>query len=365
MALGARIVTIVGGATQSNVRNGFGMMTLQRYLAVGIFIGVGCPCAAVAQGAKARIAVRTVNALALPHTGALPYSDTSQFTFFVAGDNRPAKAHEPQPATPGLIFAAAAATKPAFIVWTGDMIYGFDSANTKRMRKQYDEFFALAQQSGVPVFSAPGNHEMNVKIKHDDFRKEAGSAAMEAIYRENVGLAKDSAIYQSFRYGNSRFILVNTEEVAPPSSARSAGARVAGGKLNLDPGYVSPRQIGWIKQQLEASRTVAHIFLFMHHPIKPRKPTMALDSSSAAALMTLFSKYRNISYVFASHEHAYFNPQRGDVSAPPSRDDPANGGPSYLVSGGAGAPLEKGAFHNYLVVRVKGPHIDVEMVKLP
>lgn len=39
-------------------------------------------------------------------------------------------------------------------------------------------------------------------------------------------------------------------------------------------------------------------------------------------------------------------------------------GSFYLVSGGAGAPLDKNGFNHYLVVSVDGNRISVELVKL-
>ena len=339
-----------------------------------VVLGLCCvtPAHGMAQSAAAHKPPK-VSAVPLPGTGKLRDADTAYFTFFVAGDNRPPKADSAQPTTPKLIFDAAKKQKPAFVVWTGDMIYGLDSAEPKKIKKQYKEFLDIAAKGETPVFAAPGNHEMDVKLKStapkksagDTLIKETGSAAMEALYRDNLGLAKGAPIYQAFTYGNSRFILVNTEEVSPQGVARSRGETVAGGKLNLDPGYVSPAQLKWVKQQLDSSTSAKHVFIFMHHPIKPRKATMGLDSASAAALMTLFTKYKNISYVFASHEHLYYNPQSKNDAQPPNRDDPSMYQPYYLVSGGAGAPLDKDGFHNYLVVNVKDSFISVKMVKLP
>ena len=323
--------------------------------------------AAFAQGAR-RLPTR-VGAVSLPGTGTLRPSNTDTFTFIVAGDNRPPKADSAQPPTPGLIFAAAKKAKVAFAIWTGDMIYGLDSVARAKIRKQYEVFLAIAKTGGTPVFSAPGNHEMDVKVKVDSTsgapRKETGSAAMQALYRASLGLAPGAPVYQAFTYGNSRFILLNTEEVSPPATPRSRGATVAGGQLNLDPGYVGSAQLTWLAQQLDSSDGARHVFVFMHHPIKPKKATMALDSASAAKLTALFAKHHNISYVLASHEHLYYNPQTHDESPPPGRDDPSRDAPYYVVSGGAGAPLAEGGFHNYLVVSVKKAHVDVAMVRLP
>ncbi len=305
----------------------------------------------------------------VPGTGSLKPAPGTKFTFIVAGDNRPNDATDPQPPTPTQIFGAAKTEGAAFLVWTGDTIYGLDSADPDAIGKQYKEFFTLAAAAGVPVFNAPGNHEMDVKVKHDKNRKEIGSAAMQKLYRENMGIADGTPIYGAFSYGNARFILLNSEEIPPTGVARSPMAIVddptdPDKKVNLDPGYVSKEQMDWLSAELAANKAT-HTFIFMHHPIKPEKADMGLDKNNAKDLVKLFAKYQNISYVFASHEHLYYNPQTGDTTAPPNRTAPSKDPPYYLISGGAGAHLAKGGFHNYLVVSVDGSNINVRVVKLP
>lgn len=304
----------------------------------------------------------------VPGTGSLPPAPGTTFTFIVAGDNRPDNATDPQPQTPKQIFSAAKTEGAAFVVWTGDTIYGLDDADPDGIAKQYKEFFTLAAAAGVPVFNAPGNHEMDVKVKHDKDRKEIGSTAMEDLYRKNMGIAKGGAIYGAFSYANARFVLLNTEEIPPTGVTRSPMAIVddptdAKKKINLDPGYVSQEQMDWLSAELAANKAT-HTFIFMHHPIKPEKADMGLDKNNAKDLVKLFAKYQNISYVFASHEHLYYNPQTGDTTAPPNRTAPSKDPPYYLISGGAGAHLVKGGFHNYLVVSVDGNSIKVKMVKV-
>jgi 3',5'-cyclic AMP phosphodiesterase CpdA len=305
----------------------------------------------------------------IPKTGSLKPAPGNKFAFIVAGDNRPANDKLPQPPTPSQIFEATKKEGVAFLVWTGDTIYGLDSANPDTIGKQYDEFFNLAATAGVPVFNAPGNHEMDVKVKHDKDLKEIGSAKMEKLYRKNMGIAKGGAIYGAFSYANARFILLNTEEI-PPTGVTRSPMTIAGdtadakGKVNLDPGYISPEQMKWVAAELAANKAT-HTFVFMHHPIKPKKSDMGLNKANADELVSLFAKYHNISYVFASHDHLYYNPQTGDTTAPPNRTAPSKDPPYYLISGGAGAPLAKGGSHNYLVVSVDGNSIKVRMVELP
>ena len=275
------------------------------------------------------------------------------------------------PSIPGKIFAPARTLNPAFIVWTGDAIFGLDDAHPAVISRQYQAFFKIARQAGVPVFMAPGNHEMDVKIPipGSSAIREIGSAQMQALYRQNMKLPSDAPLYGAFRYGNSRFIVLNSEEIPPPGSKRSPHARVgAGGEVNLDPGFITAAQFQWLKQELDANKAT-HTFVFMHHPIKPKKPDLGMNRENAQSLIKLFSRYSNISYVLASHEHLYYNPQTRDTTLPPSRTDPSTDPPFYLVSGGAGGPLEgtpkAGGFYHYLVFAVHGDHVQARLLRLP
>ncbi|PYJ64944.1 MAG: hypothetical protein DME76_19070 [Verrucomicrobia bacterium] len=151
----------------------------------------------------------------LPGTGPLRPATGESFSFIVAGDSRPARADLPLPSIPGKIFAPARTLNPAFIVWTGDAIFGLDDAHPAVISRQYQAFFKIARQAGVPVFMAPGNHEMDVKIPipGSSAIREIGSAQMQALYRQNMKLPSDAPLYGAFRYGNSRFIV-------PAASAR-------------------------------------------------------------------------------------------------------------------------------------------------
>jgi Calcineurin-like phosphoesterase len=331
---------------------------LKHTLAIATAVAIGGAAVSWAQNAKP-----------IPGTGSLRPPSGSSFTFIVAGDNRPASAKESQPATPSAIMAAAKAANAAFVLWTGDTIVGLDSADSDKIHDQYKAFFAIAATAGAPVFSTPGNHEMDVKVKNNKDLKEIGSAKMETLWRHNMGLRKHAPIYGSFTYANAHFILLNTEEIPPAGTVRSPGALVGGtetgGKVNLDPGYVSSEQMKWLEADL-ASNKATHTFVLMHHPIKPLNPDMGLNQANADELVELFGKYSNISYVLASHEHLYYNPQKGDTSQPSSRSAPSSAPPFYLISGGAGAPLvSKDGFHNYLVFQVDGVNISAGMKRLP
>jgi hypothetical protein len=287
----------------------------------------------------------------LPTTGTLPSSNATQFAFVIAGDNRPAKKGCKQPPTPGIIFAAVKALNPpaAFVLWTGDTISGKakhpkDSKDAQEIAAEYAEFLGIAKTAGVPVFNAPGNHEM-------DDHNNAPSDAMKKHYETNM-----AGTYGAFTYGNSRFIALDSEHKIPSS----ANAAAANAQKTDAPGAITQKTLDLLKGDLDADTNLAHVFIFLHHPVVPYKTDDGLDSESVQKLQALFANYTNVSYVVAGHEHMYYNPLgKGALVLPPNRTDPTSPAipPYYLVSGGGGAPLKKnttGSFFHYIVFQVNG-----------
>lgn len=294
----------------------------------------------------------------LPGTGVLRApADPEKFSFVVMGDNRPATPGTGQTETVGKIFEAARARHADFVLSTGNTIFGHDPGHPALIEKEYAEYLLLAKKAGVPVFNAPGNHE-------SDDSTDVPAEVMQQLYQKFMG-----PLYGAFDYGNSHFIALDTEEIAFSPLGLSRRAIPPSGP-SLDPGYVGPEQLSWLKRDLDASRAKAHVFVFMHHSIKARDKSFALDGGSAYALEEIFKGRRNLSYILASHEHLYYNPLgRTGIEPPPSRTDPSPEPPVYLVTGGAGAPLsgkpEEGGFFHYLVVHVDGSRVSAELVRLP
>jgi hypothetical protein len=310
----------------------------------------------------------------VPKTPALQNQpNATHFWFIAAGDNRPADKRLPQPSTPGQIFKDAQKYKPAFFLWCGDTIYGHTS-DEATLQKQYEGFFRIVPAAKVPVFNAPGNHEMDTAQMVGNDYVETPNARLQAAYLKFMKFPANAPTYGAFDYGNSRFIAVDTEEVAGAGSIRSPGRVVsnAGRTMTLDPGSVSKAQMDLLTQDLDANKAKAHIFVFMHHPIMPARSESGLNQADAAALQALFGKYPNVSYVIAAHEHLYFN-ATGTTLAPADRQDPSTAGPSYLVSGGAGAKLDScpgsvgsncGSFNHYLVFEVDRDTVKVQVVQV-
>lgn len=294
----------------------------------------------------------------LPRTGELSKpTDNNKFTFVIAGDNRPAKKSCKQPPTPGRIFADVKAMNPpaAFVLWTGDTISGKEPDKPKRIEEEYKEFLEIAAMAGIPVFNAPGNHEMN-----DD--SNVPSREMKDLYKKYM-----AGTYGAFNYGNSRFIALDSEN--EPSKKNASEVTTAEGEAkNEAPGAITEKQLELLQKDLDDNKDKAHIFIFMHHPVVPYDAKDGLNEKSVKALQKIFTKHNNVSYVISGHEHMYYNSQ-GDKTKkvdPPSRKDPSQP-PFYLVSGGGGAPLKKntpGSFFHYLIFKVDGDQITPTLVKV-
>lgn len=316
---------------------------------------------------------QTFPALApLPGTGTLaPPADANNFTFVVAGDNRPAKSGDPQPATLTAIVQAIQGLKPAFALWSGDTISGKKPNKQKKMKKEYDEFLGIVKGAGVPVFAAPGNHELNDKPKTQSCPKAIDepdpSGTLLKYWEASMGVP-----FGVFRYGNSAFVSLNTDDTV------GSGVTIPPCKYN---GYVGPGQQAALAATLAglaANPSVAHIFVFMHRPLEasPVNPDGQLAKASRDPLKAILddtAKFPKLSIVFASHQHLFYfhDKDKPFQTGPFQRTDPAGVKPAYFVSGGAGAPLTKkatpatGGYHNYLLVQVKGADVTVTVNKLP
>jgi len=283
----------------------------------------------------------------------------TQFTFFVAGDNRPDKGDAPSAGFTAMI-AAMQKVKPApaFVLWGGDTIKGKKSSDAQT---QYPLVLPYFAKLGVPVFNVPGNHELEKK----------GSGSCNDAPDTSGKLLNDytklmsSQPYGYFQYGNSVFLGVNTEDslgsVAPPA-----------GCFN---GFVSSTQLAQLQGTLAALATddsVQNIFLFMHRPVRDNNSHQmqpdSQDKTSAygqavIAFTTAVNALKNpkVAYVFASHDHRYYQATAG-----------GSGVTGFVVTGGAGAPLSgcsggtgnPGAYYHYLQVGVNGTSVTVTVVPL-
>jgi hypothetical protein len=136
--------------------------------------------------------------------------------------------------------------------------------------------------------------------------------------------------------------------------------------------------------QLASDKSVAHVFCFMHRPIKDKGGsqigTSKTDTSDYGKQVEAFrhlldkGNYSNMTFVFASHDHLlYVDPAPANATGPFTGSVPNKGKPVFIVTGGAGAPLsgckngksgKPGAFFHYLTVNVNGSNVTVNVVPL-
>ncbi len=285
---------------------------------------------------------------AMKGTGQLAPSTSNQFSFAVFGDSQ---GEEKARGVISEIFKSIydqQPERPAFAFCLGDLVKGKDPQDpTKFIRQKFADYLELAKTAAVPIFNAPGNHEM-------DDADDIPSERMHQIYSESV-----APTHGAFDYGNSRFIAINCEDVPPAGTSSPPDG--------LEFSYIGDAQLQQIDSDLAANRDKKHIFIMMHYPMKAQRAQDALNPDSLKKLNRISAKYDNIAYVFASHEHLFYNPQ--DPSNVKSVTTFTAGDPTrYLVSGGAGAGIyvkeEQGGFHHYLLVEVDGDKVSITIHRI-
>jgi len=250
------------------------------------------------------------------------YRPDANFSFAVFGDNRPVNGISPQPGTFKELIREVSLIHPDFSVLVGDVIYGYRS-DVARLKWQWSDFMSVYSSSKVPIFVAPGNHEMQTEEVPD-----SGNPIAQALYISHLG-----RLYYAFEYGNSLFIVLDTDIV---------------GQSYL----VTGRQLQWLRHMLKVGRRYKHVFVFMHKPVVTYEGGDMLDN--ADQLVKLFTQY-HVTAVFQGHDHAYYYERVNGVD--------------YYVTGGAGAPLylrpESGGVSHYLVVHVDGDKVHVQFFLVP
>jgi hypothetical protein len=123
---------------------------------------------------------------------------------------------------------------------------------------------------------------------------------------------------------------------------------------------------------------MANVFIFFHHPIYVPVGSLKsgtsdlcheLSQPSATNFQNIVAQHKNVAFVIASHDHLYYNPQNpNNVTVGPAHF--SGSPPSYVVSGGAGAPLAKfnpaysGSMYNYLRFTVTGGIVTTQIVPI-
>ncbi len=252
--------------------------------------------------------------------------------FIVGGDNRPTGKGAPLPRVARTTFEEIGLIRPDFVLWTGDILYGYGDTPAE-LAREYSAFESLCAGARVPLFNAPGNHEIHRDAGFPcSTAPPAGPTDSESQFIRRFG-----NLYGSFDVGPAHFIALDTEVLCREDAIEGA-------------------QLEWLQSDLEAHKNAAAIFVFSHAEFFS-SPQIDADSRrdheplrNRDELHALFRRYP-VKAVFSGHEHLYWRE--------------AHDGIEYFVAGGGGAPLyaspERGGFGHYIVVSLSdaGPHYDV------
>jgi len=246
-----------------------------------------------------------------------PEEDESRFTWIAEGD------HLDKPAE-GLVQRMVAA-KPAFVVGTGDLVFESQPQDYEALKRLVIDPLAKV---GARFYPVVGNHDFPVQPHWFGFWKPPADR-----------------LYYSFDYGNSHFIVLDTNKAFLSEGQTAAGRKLEPGSeeyaiqtqaAGFEPGGA---QYEWLRKDLAGTRKT-HVFVFFHEPAFSYG---GHDGSPAIqrVLCPLFEKYR-VTAVFSGHSHGYerFLPLRVDLSSGepvgvPDRDT----GVVYIVTAGGGMPL--------------------------
>jgi hypothetical protein len=121
--------------------------------------------------------------------------------------------------------------QPEFVLSVGDLIEGGKEDKVK-LEAEWREFQGYVNRLQMPFFYVPGNHDISNTVQL-------------GVWQEKFGKR-----YYHFVYRNVLFLIVDTED--PPGAAE---------------GRLSPEQVAFCKQTLEANRGVRWTVVAMHKPI--------------------------------------------------------------------------------------------------
>jgi 3',5'-cyclic AMP phosphodiesterase CpdA len=238
----------------------------------------------------------------------------AEFTFAVCGESRPTLPRMPFSAVTVRIMRELELLRPAFVLFTGDSVWGYQSSRQEFLN-ELDRFRALADSTGVPLFNAPGNHEMQSEQAAIDILNECGHD-----------------LYGSFDVGRYHFVALNTDEW-------------------WKEGRVADEQLDWLRKDLAAHADSDGIFVFMHRPLFSWFH-WDFNPDDGEVLQELFRTHP-VRAVFASHDHFYYEKDHDGVR--------------YITAGGGGAPLyaqpPQGGFAHYVLVGVKPDGVDYNVVE--
>jgi len=226
-----------------------------------------------------------------------PNAAPPEFHFVLLGD----RTGEVQPGVWEQVWKQAAAEKPAFVLGVGDTIQGDDDATAESEWREVKR--TLAPYAAIPLYLAPGNHDI-------------WSAASEELFRQYTG----HAAHYSFDFGQAHFTVLD----------------------NSRSDEFPPAEMAFLESDLAAHRSQPVKFVVSH---RPSWLVNAALQNPDFDLHRLAKKY-GVEYVVAGHVHQLLHVAFDGVTY---FSVPSAGG--HLRASGK---YEDGWFFGYTVVAVEG-----------
>jgi len=231
------------------------------------------------------------------------------------------------------LVAEVAEAAPAFVVLTGDIIWGdadLDHTDRERVTGEWNAIDDSLATIGVPVLRVPGNHDINDLETRD-------------IYIERYGSPQ-----RTFDIGRTRFVLISSAWV--PEDGDTRKHQYIRGR-NLD-----SAQVAFLRASLPGDDSYDHAFVFNHH-------TLWWQDENGPWWQEVHP------VLAAGNVRAVFSGDYGPVKYSHRETD----GVHYYQSGVAPAPgveMLRGhewnrilaqQFDNWLLVTVDGPSIEIDV----
>lgn len=252
-----------------------------------------------------------------PYTHLEFKNDPSEFQFAILGDN----SGGPRPGVVAAGLEKLNLLQPEFVLCLGDLVEGYTKpdgspATVQTYRDWWEEFDGFLEALEMPFFFLPGNHDIN-------------NPASVEVWRERFGGSRE---YYHFRYRDTLFLMVNTED--PPkdtnalieedperaeeiaeayrgiTEAITEGAETEQILKLLQPIEdflgtinISDDQIDYFRGVLEANSDVRWTFVLMHAPAWWNPSGMDIDPGRFIEIENLLSDRPYT--VFSAHTHVY------------------------------------------------------------
>lgn len=212
--------------------------------------------------------------------------DQPNFTFAVIGDTQSFKANDPN----GSLEKAVASIEKQnvnFVLTVGDLVSGCDGGNKCELK--YNDWKKTMLPLLDKTYEVMGNHDRTSGDKAD--------AMWQKVFNSLPanGPAGYKKLVYSFDYGNSHFVVLNSEK---PKGH-----------------IVDKTQQDWLENDL-ARNKLANIFVLFHEPgyqtSVQKEHGLNAVPKERDALWSILSKY-NVSAVFNGHDHIHTRSKHGNT----------------------------------------------------